>query len=67
MKFGICNETFLDWPHERAFEFAAACGYTGVEIAPFTLSVDARDISAHQRSEIRRQVETAGLQVIGLH
>jgi sugar phosphate isomerase/epimerase len=67
MKFGICNETFLDWPHERAFQFARECGYTGIEIAPFTLNVDAREISPKQRSEIRRRAETAGLKVIGLH
>ena len=45
MKFAICNETFLDWPFERAFEFAAECGYTGVEFAPFTMAPDAREIS----------------------
>jgi sugar phosphate isomerase/epimerase len=67
MKFAICNETFLDWPHEKAFEFASECGYTGIEIAPFTLNVDAREVSSQQRSEIRRQAEAAGLEVIGLH
>jgi sugar phosphate isomerase/epimerase len=67
MKFAICNETFLDWPHQQAFEFAAECGYTGIEIAPFTLNVDVREISVAQRAEIRRLAEATGLEVIGLH
>jgi sugar phosphate isomerase/epimerase len=67
MKFAICNETFLDWPFERAFAFARECGYTGLEIAPFTIDPDARRISAARRAEVRRQAEDAELSVIGLH
>ncbi len=36
-KYAVCNELFGDWPFEKAFAFAAKCGYTGVEIAPFTM------------------------------
>lgn len=67
MKFAICNETFQDMPFDRAFAFARDCGYTGIEIAPFTMALDARDITAAQRTECRRQAEAAGLDVIGLH
>ncbi|HEX7379401.1 MAG TPA: sugar phosphate isomerase/epimerase family protein [Pirellulales bacterium] len=67
MKFAICNETFVDWPFEKAFDFARECGYTGIEIAPFTLHTDARKISAARRAEVRRQAQDAGLDVIGLH
>ncbi|MGA2617152.1 MAG: sugar phosphate isomerase/epimerase family protein [Thermoguttaceae bacterium] len=67
MNFAICNETFQDWPFDRAFAFAAECGYTGVEIAPFTIARNVTEISAGTRAEIRRQAATAGLEVIGLH
>ncbi|MBI1900831.1 MAG: sugar phosphate isomerase/epimerase [Planctomycetia bacterium] len=67
MRYAICNETFLDWPFERAFDCARECGYTGLEIAPFTIDSDARRISPSRRTEVRKQAEAAGLEVIGLH
>ena len=67
MKFAICNETFLDWPFEKAFAHASRCGYTGIEIAPFTIDTDARRITPEKRVEVRRQADAAGLEVVGLH
>jgi len=67
MNFAICNETFRDWPFEKAFAFAAGCGYTGVEIAPFTIAQWATEITPARRVEVRRQAEAAGLDVVGLH
>ena len=67
MKFAICNETFQDWPFDKAFAFAAECGYTGLEMAPFTISDIVTDISAAKRTEVRRQAEAAGLEIVGLH
>lgn len=67
MKFAICNETFLGWSFDRAFAFARECGYTGLEIAPFTLAPYASQITPQQRREVRRQAAEAGLEVIGLH
>ena len=67
MKYAICNETFLDWPFDRACAAAREYGYTGIEIAPFTLAADAKQISAEQRRTVRRQAEAAGLEVVGLH
>lgn len=66
-KFAICNETFQDWPFDKAFDLAAQCGYQGIEVAPFTLANNVRDISRAKRTEVRRQAEKAGLQMIGLH
>lgn len=67
MKFAICNETFVDWPLQRACEFAAECGYTGLEIAPFTINTDARQITPAQRAEVRRVADAAALEIVGLH
>jgi sugar phosphate isomerase/epimerase len=67
MKFAICNETFQDWPFDKAFAFAKELGYTGIEFAPFTINKNACDISAEKRAEVRKQAEDAGLEPIGLH
>ncbi len=67
MKLAICNETFQDWPFDKAFEYARRLGYTGIEFAPFTIDKNAYNISAKKRAEVRRQAENAGLEVVGLH
>jgi sugar phosphate isomerase/epimerase len=73
MKFALCNETFESWNTEagfdfpRVFDYIKQCGYTGVEVAPFTIARDAFQIPASKRVEIRRQAEHAGLEITGLH
>ena len=67
MRFAICNETFVGWDHVKVCETAAEVGYTGLEIAPFTLAPRITDVSAEQRKQIRREAEKAGLEIIGLH
>ena len=67
MKFAICNETFGDWPLEKAVQFAAETGYTGWEVAPFMLADRVDQFDADARDAYRRKVEEAGLQIIGLH
>ncbi len=67
MKFAICNETFGDWPLDRALQMAAELGYRGWEVAPFMLADDIRSFTAAQRTEYRQQVNAHGLEVIGLH
>lgn len=66
-RYAICNETFEGWPLERACAFAAQCGYTGLELAPFTLADRVTDISSQRRLAIRRTIEKAGLVAVGLH
>ncbi len=66
-KYAICNEMFEKWPFEKAFALIAECGYTGVEVAPFTLALNVTEVSAARRAEVRRLAEHARLEIVGLH
>ena len=65
--YAICNETFEGWEHARICARVAELGYTGLEVAPFTLAPRITDVSAARRAELRRQAEAAGVRLIGLH
>ena len=45
MKFALCNEIFRDLPLEDAFQKIADIGYEGVEVAPFTLNTNPREVT----------------------
>src|SRR5262245_53622022 len=67
MRYAICNETFEGWDHARVCRFVAEVGYTGLEMAPFTLAPRITDVTDDQRRTLRRQAEDAGLIIFGLH
>src|SRR5512139_230569 len=67
MKFAICNETFDGWKQDDAFACIAELGYQGVEVAPFTIANDVREIPLQGRQRLRRLAEENGLVVTGLH
>jgi sugar phosphate isomerase/epimerase len=67
MKFAICQELFEDWDWERQCRFIAEVGYTGIEVAPFSLAGRIGEVSSQRRQELRRQAEDHGLSIIGLH
>ncbi len=67
MKFAICQELFENWEWERQCQFASGLGYTGLELAPFTLATRITDVSPEQRCSLRLTAEKHGMQIIGLH
>ena len=67
MRFALCNELFQDWPWEEALQLTCQYGYTGWEIAPFTLGEAPVELSAARRQQLRQQVAQAGVEVVGLH
>jgi D-psicose/D-tagatose/L-ribulose 3-epimerase len=63
----ICNEAFDKWPFASACKAIKKAGYTGIEIAPFTLAEDPQSITAAQRREYRDIIQSEGLRFAGLH
>ena len=62
-----CNEAFKDHDFRESCQIIRKAGYTGMEIAPFTLAEDPATISADQRAEYRRIMSGEGLTFVGLH
>ena len=67
MRFSLCNEVLRPLPFAAQCEVAAAMGYDGLEVAPFTLSDAPQSIPAAKRRALRRQAGDAGLAITGLH
>ena len=67
MRLALCNETLAVLPLDRQCAYAAALGYDGLEIAPYTLFEVPDAVSATEASRVRGIVEGAGLVVTGLH
>src|SRR6185369_2545101 len=67
MKFALCNEVLQPMPFEQQCALAAALGYDGLEVAPFTLAADPMHISDAQALAFRKMAEDAGLRIFGLH
>ena len=66
-RLAICNETFQDWDFAAGCRGAIGTGYTGIEIAPFTLSDDPASIAVDARRECRDILGSEGLGYVGLH
>jgi len=67
MKFVICNEIFQGWKLEDSFAHAARLGYSGMEIAPFTLANSVTDIPTGERQKIREAAARNQIEIAGIH
>ncbi len=63
----ICNEAFEGWDFAEAARSIRMAGYTGIEIAPFTLAEDPATVSQARRKELRDIMASEDLEFVGLH
>lgn len=66
MRFAICNETFRDHDFTGSCAEAARHGYTGLEVAPFTLG-NPETLSLSEAENYGAIVRDHGLEMVGLH
>jgi sugar phosphate isomerase/epimerase len=66
-RHSICNEAFEKWTFLAACKAIRQAGYTGIEIAPFTLAPTPGEITAAARAEYRDIIASEGLAFVGLH
>ena len=67
-RYAYCNETLAPGRTFREqCDLIASLGYTGIEIAPFTLADAPSDLSPADREALKADAEAAGLTVLGLH
>jgi sugar phosphate isomerase/epimerase len=67
MKIALCNEVLQPMPFAKQCVWAAAVGYDGLEVAPFTLSDEPHAMIPQERAAIRRAAADAGIAITGLH
>ena len=67
LRFAMCNEAFGNATLASVCRSMRDAGYTGIEIAPFTLGVTPGDVSAEKRRELRATIADSGLGFVGLH
>lgn len=66
-RHAICNEVYQDWPFHEACKSIRRIGYTGIEIAPFTLAETPAEIPVALRRQYRATISSEGLRFVGLH
>lgn len=66
-RHAVCNELFEGWKFADTCRAVRQAGYSGLEIAPFTLAEDPGAIPDGQRREYRSIMESEGLSFVGLH
>lgn len=66
-RFAVCNEIFKDYSFAESCAQIRQIGYSGIEIAPFTLAGDPIALSPDDRVQIRQTIKQNNLEFVGLH
>jgi D-psicose/D-tagatose/L-ribulose 3-epimerase len=67
MRYLLCNEVVRELEFAAQCDLAAALGYDGLEVAPFTLGPEPHLLSTGRRAEVRRAAADAGVRIGALH
>jgi len=66
-RLGICNKTFQDKLFPEMCRLVRETGFTGIEIAPYTLSADPAALPSARLAELRGIMASEGVSYIGIH
>ena len=66
-RFAVCNELFQRFPFAEACSHIRRLGYSGIELAPFTLAENPVALTAEDRSQVRQSMAQNNLAFVGLH
>lgn len=67
MKFAICHELYENVTWAEQCRLIADAGYTGIEVAPFTISTDLASVPDRVFDSMKSEATEHGLEIIGLH
>lgn len=66
--YAMCNESMQELSWAEQCDIIGNAGYTGVEIAPFTLVENGvEEINASERKQMVQDMNNAGIECVGLH
>ena len=66
-QYAICNELYEGWEFPAICQHALKLGYTGLEIAPFTLGPNPTLLSPEALTKIKESIQQSGMDIVGLH
>lgn len=67
LPIAICNELFEGWSLARICQFCRPLGYSGLELAPFTLGQEPTRLAPSHIRAVKQTVVEEGMQIVGLH
>lgn len=67
MKVVLCNEVLRGMEFAAQCDYAAALGFDGLELAPFTLGNEPHLLTPETQVRLRRAATDAGIEIVSLH